>query len=182
MLTVPTLMTAAVLEKDEGQILTFQQELGNNNYADALRAAYLLYQTGDKAKAINLAFRYIERTQRSTISSASAIRLPRAASGVPAAPGARSLMDRPPMDAAKSRWPRVWSTRLVIAPRAAMRMRQAALERTLPDAVAASGNTAPGPGRTAAAIVADLLAPHVALIELSEDLASPAHLRNRLHT
>ena len=37
----------------------------------------------------------------------------------------------------------------------------------------------PGPGRTAAAIVADLLAPHVALIELSEDLAFEVAVRAR---
>ena len=56
-----SLMTAALLEKDEAQILTFQQDMGNNNYADALRAAHQLYENGDSAKAVNLAFRYIER-------------------------------------------------------------------------------------------------------------------------
>lgn len=37
----------------------------------------------------------------------------------------------------------------------------------------------PGPGRAAAAVVADLLAPHVALIELSEDLAFEVAVRAR---
>lgn len=56
-----SLMTADLLNKEEAQIQTFQSELGDGNYGGAIRAAYLLYQNGDGAKAMDLAFRYIER-------------------------------------------------------------------------------------------------------------------------
>ena len=56
-----SLMTADLLQKDEAQIQTFQDEVGDGNYGGAIQAAFLLYLIGDSIKAMDLAFRYMER-------------------------------------------------------------------------------------------------------------------------
>lgn len=55
-----TTMTEALLQKDESQVLVFEDQVGHGNYTSALRAAHLLCESGDP-KGFDLAFRYIER-------------------------------------------------------------------------------------------------------------------------